>query len=103
MLPTAVATTFVVTLKRGMLSNFVTVPNMDSATPTEASCSEPASHDIHDSAQMPAAMHIAHMNVKRVTLTKMSNICCINQRSEWIRSKCCKGLSHMSLLVAADL
>lgn len=40
--PTAVATMLVVTLSSGMFSSFVTVPKMDSATPTAASSLEPA-------------------------------------------------------------
>lgn len=42
LLPTAVATILVVTLSSGTLSSFVTVPKMDSATPTAASSLEPA-------------------------------------------------------------
>lgn len=47
-LPTACATTFVVTLSSGMFNNFVTVLKIDSPTPTAASCALPAcKHPFH--------------------------------------------------------
>jgi hypothetical protein len=46
-LPTAPATTLVVTLSSGMLSSLVTVPKIDRATPTEASCVDPAHKQHH--------------------------------------------------------
>ena len=84
-LPTALATTFVVTESRGMLKTLVTA-NIDRAIPMEASCVEPA---LHANAFAPWAGHeeAAQMLVAFLPgadRTKVADVGCVH--------KGCKGV-----------